>query len=102
GTHSGSRVIYLNRCEDGCQISPGFEDSRSNRSSIIDSTIELSEWQHSEAGWREMVACVRELYAPFDVIVTDVDPGQEPHFEAMVAGAPGEAGFPMAGGVAPF
>ncbi len=102
GSNTGSRLLFLNRCEGGCTISPGFEDSRSNHSSIIGSPRELSEWPHSDDDWDAMRRCVEGLYAPFEIAVTDVDPGNEPHYEAIVAGTGPELGFPMAGGVAPF
>ena len=102
GTSTGSRILYLNRCLGGCELSPGFEDSRSNHSSIIKNSRNLSEFKHSEEDWREVVDCVRQLYAPFEIKVVDEDPGQADHFEAMVAGTAVEAGFLGAGGVSPF
>ncbi len=102
GGRSGSRILYLNRCIGGCSVSPGFEDSRTNTSSILGRAIELSEWSHSDKDWDNMVNCVRQLYRPFDVVVTDVDPGDRSHFEAMVAGTPLEGSFTRAGGVSPF
>jgi hypothetical protein len=99
-----TRLIYLNGCFDGgCAVSPGFESSIDNRSAIIGNTIQLSPFQWGEEKWRQVVDCVRETYAPFDVIITDQDPSPMPHFEAMVAGVPAEAGFqPGIAGVAPF
>jgi hypothetical protein len=99
---SAPKLLYLNRCADGCTVEPGFEDSRTDHSSIIDSTIELSPFNKSNADWERIVGCVRRLYAPFEIEVTSEDPGDEPHFEAIVAGYPSEAGFPQAGGVSPF
>jgi MYXO-CTERM domain-containing protein len=42
------------------------------------------------------------IYAPFGIVVTDVDPSPMPHDEALVCGSGGLAGFGGAGGVAPF
>jgi hypothetical protein len=102
GTNTGSRILYLNRCVGGCVIEPGFEDSRTNHSSIVETTRNISEFRHSDEDWQYIVDCVRELYAPFDVLVTDEDPGDISHSEAIVAGTAVEAGFLGAGGVAPF
>jgi hypothetical protein len=57
-----------------------------------------------DAQWAEMVACVTELYAPYDVVVTDVDPGMSvPHHEAVAAGTPDDMGIgPGVGGVGPL
>lgn len=102
GASSTSRILYLNRCVGGCSVTPGFEDSRTNHSSILGRSIQLSEWTHGEENWEQVVNCVRGLYAPFDIVVTDSDPGDQSHFEAMVAGTPLEGSFTRAGGVSPF
>src|SRR5690606_38777936 len=78
-------------------------DSRTDRSSIARAQTTLTPWPHGEAAWNNLVACVREMYAPFDIDVTDVDPGTANHFEVMIAGVPEAFGFPRdVGGVAPF
>lgn len=98
-----SNVIYMNRCAGGCTVTPGFEDSRTNHSSIIERTAVLDEFPHGDEAWDEVVACVRAIYEPFDIVVTDVDPGDQPHFETMVAGDPEDVGQPEnVGGVSPF
>jgi hypothetical protein len=49
------------------------------------------------------MTCVWQMYAPFDVEVTDVDPGPAPHIESMVGGTPGQVGMSQGvGGVAPM
>ncbi len=103
--HPGSHILFANRCRGGCTITPGFpDDSRANRSSIVNTTSNISEYQYGDASWDAMMECLRGLYEPFDVQVTDVDPGPDtPHFEAIVAGTPGQAGQPGGVlGVAPF
>jgi len=98
-----SRVLFLNRCRGGCTIHPGNDDSRVDESSIIWRESQLAAFPHGDAAWQRVVDCVRTLYSPFDVEVTDVDPGDQPHFEAMVAGDPGDLDMPRnVGGVAPF
>ncbi|RMH44006.1 MAG: hypothetical protein D6689_03655 [Deltaproteobacteria bacterium] len=83
-------------------MTPGVEDSRTNRSSIVNSTVQLPPYPYGDASWSEVVRCVRNMFEPFDVEITDVDPGSTPHFEAMVAGSPQDAGFANdVGGVAP-
>ena len=100
-----SNVIYLNGCFDGgCTITPGFESSIMNRSSIIGgSTRQIPAFDGSPETWEAIVDCVRSTYAPFDVVVTDQDPSPAPHFEAIVAGTPSDIGRPNGvAGVAPF
>lgn len=87
-----SRILFINRCLGDCIISPGFEDSGSNHSSIIGGTRTLTEYEGSEAQWDEIMACARRVFAPFDVEVTDVDPGNVAHMESIVAGTSGQFG----------
>lgn len=99
-----NNIIFLNRCVGGCTISPGGNDSRTNRSSIVGSTVNLSEWGKGDAQWKQLVDCVTALYDPYDIVITDVDPGPNvEHFEAIVAGRSSEiGGGSNIGGIAPF
>jgi uncharacterized protein (TIGR03382 family) len=100
---SVSHVVYLNSClPDGCNVSPGFDDSRTDHSSIPQSPAHLAGYPWGQASWTNLVQCVRDMYAPFDVQITDQDPGDAPHFELMVGGNSTDIGVPGAGGVAPF
>jgi uncharacterized protein (TIGR03382 family) len=99
-----SHTLFLNPClPDGCTVMPGLDDSRTNKSTIARAQTQLTAWPHGEAAWQDLVRCVSDMYAPFDIHVTDVDPGTADHFEVMVAGTPGALGLPTGvGGVAPF
>ncbi len=102
-----SHTLYLNDClPNGCLVQPGFDDSRSNHSSIAQEPSRLSAYTHGDAHWSELVACVRETFAPFDIDIVTDDPGQADHFEVMIGGTFRElvSGLmpPSAGGVAPF
>ncbi len=99
-----SNIVYLNPClPNGCTVQPGFDDSRTNKSSIPNATATLTAWPHGTTAWNNLVQCVRDGFAPFDIQVTDVDPGPNVnHFEVMIAGNAAAIGVPGAGGVAPF
>jgi uncharacterized protein (TIGR03382 family) len=100
-----SRVIYLRRCPpSGCLLHPGMDDSRTDTSSIVASNATLSGFTQSQDVWDRLLACMRATYAPFNIGVTDVDPGNVPHFEHVIGGRPTELSpsFAGAGGVAPF
>jgi hypothetical protein len=99
-----AKIIYLNRCESGCTIRSGYpnlDDSVANISSIIQQTANMSPFHHSDAVWQRTVDCVKFVYLPFGVEVVTEDPSPLPHFEAIVAGTPDEAGFDpdLVGGV---
>jgi hypothetical protein len=98
--HETSKIIFLNRCVGGCNMISGQHNAITNSSPAIPTGgAVISEFEHGDATWNAVVQCVRELYSPYDVMVTDVDPGGVPHHEAIVAGSPVDIGYnPMAGG----
>lgn len=98
-----SKILFLNRCANGCEITPGRNDSRYNTSTIVAGPSLVTAWRHGDQSWQELVDCVKELYAPYDVDVTDVDPGDNIfHHEAIVAGVYQDIGYETpVGGVAP-
>lgn len=100
-----SRLIYIKRCPPaGCVLHPGTEDSRTDTSSIAAGVVTLTGFKQTQEVWDRMMACVRETYAPFNIGITDVDPGNVPHFEHVVGGRPTELSPDLAGagGVSPF
>ncbi len=100
--HAENAVLYLDRCAGGCAIEPGVDDARIDTSSLLPGPVTISEFRHGDAAWDAVVDCVRATYAPFAIEVTDVDPGDAPHFEAKVAGEPADIGATGIGGLAPF
>ncbi len=98
-----SNIIFLNRCAGGCRVFPGARsDARANTSSIIDEESVVTQFEHGDDAWNAVVACVKETYAPYNVVVVDEDPGPNViHHEAIVAGSPSDIGKTGIGGVAP-
>ncbi|HEY4244609.1 MAG TPA: Ig-like domain-containing protein [Kofleriaceae bacterium] len=103
---SYSHLLYLNDClPNGCSVSPGFDDSLTNHSSIAESLVHLDAWNGGDSAWQDLLQCVTDTYAPFDVQITDQDPGPSvAHFEVMVGGTAQQLNSQLvgAGGVAPF
>jgi Big-like domain-containing protein len=105
-THPGATwIIYLNR--NGGRYDPGWpDDSQTNRSSVLSFTLgsgaDIPAYSFGDASWQQVLDCVRDLYADFDVYITDEDPGDTPHMETVVGGSPGTIGLPPGvGGIAP-
>ncbi len=100
---NSSKIIFLNRCADGCAIKSGGNDSRTNQS-YIGRPGTISAWGKGDEQWEQLVDCVKAMYDPYDMVITDVDPGPNvEHFEAIVAGRAGDIGISQGvGGVAPF
>src|SRR5688572_285341 len=62
-----SKVVYLNR--GGVTLDPGDNDSRTNKSTLAKQRTQIPAWNTSDATWQATVACMKELFAPFDVTI---------------------------------
>ena len=95
-------VLFLNRCTGGCLVTQnGTNDARNQKTSILPNPGEylISEF-HNDAGlggsaaddeWNQIVTCVKDVYSPYNITVTDVQPADGVIYnEAIVAGSPGE------------
>jgi hypothetical protein len=99
-----SNIIYLNRCASGCTVTKA-----ANNNSITDQTwfaqgtngqqYHLPAFAWGDDVWNQIVACVKDVYAPYDVVVTDVDPGSMPHTEVYASGLDSDIGLSNSGGV---
>ncbi|MBL0220697.1 MAG: hypothetical protein IPQ07_43370 [Myxococcales bacterium] len=99
-----SNVIYLNNCKpNGCQVTPGNDDSVNNRSSIPDQASTVSPWGYSDAVWTQVVDCVKATYAPFGVQIVTSRPTSGNYHMAIVAGTPQNVQMQQGvGGVSPY
>jgi MYXO-CTERM domain-containing protein len=120
-----SPILFLNRCKGGCTVHTGIDDARANSSSIpcpgggaspgddcpvSSGDVLIEEFQNSngeggaaaDAEWAQVMQCVRELYSPYAITVTDTVPaGGLSHNQGIVAGRPVNIGWSGIGGVAP-
>lgn len=107
-----SQTLYLERCLGGCTVRKGgLNDARTSTSTIPQpgslcsdpaSGCNISEFvgtsgtlgAQTDQEWAEIVQCVREVYSPYQVTVTDVKPAAGvTHHLAILAGNPGEIGL---------
>ncbi len=99
-----SRIIYLKRCPSGgCVVHFGtVDDSLTQTSTLPDGADKtIGAFNEGDQVWSDLVDCVRTTYSPFNVTVTDVDPGSTvPHFENIVGGQPTDLNAGLTGGVA--
>jgi hypothetical protein len=94
------RIIYMNRF--GATLTPGMNNSTSNTTTLFNNTTNVPAYTGGDARWAEVMACMREIYGPFNVTITEEDPGETPHIESIVGGTPTELGLdPGIGGIAP-
>jgi hypothetical protein len=98
---AASRTVYLNK--NGVTLSPGANDSVNNRSTVVTQPTTLPAWNVSASVWASTVSCIREVFAPFNITITETDPGSVPHMEAVFGGSPTLVGMPNnLAGVSPF
>lgn len=95
-------ILFIQRCSGGLDLSPGAEDSINNTSTIVPGPVTLPEYPFGNDSWAQVMANAREIFSPFNIEVTDEDPGPVAHDEAVVCGDAVDVGVPGAGGVAPF
>lgn len=86
-------ILFLNRCPGGATYVPGFEDSRTDTSSIVPFAGTLTEFPLDDDAWNQVVAETRDIFGAYDLIITDVDPGDQPHHEVAVCGEADQIGF---------
>lgn len=101
-----SSTLYLERCIGDCTINGGgINDARTNTSSIPSGPgpYTIAEFRGSggstgtaaDADWNAVVACVKEVYSPFNVVVTDQKPAPGVSYHmAIVAGTSANIGLP--------
>jgi uncharacterized protein (TIGR03382 family) len=94
-------LLYMNK--DGGTYTPGNNDSRTNRSTVLQETRIVPAWEVDAGTWADVMSCVRAQFADYDIEVTDVDPGSAAHIESVVGGSPADLGLPEGvAGVSPF
>lgn len=100
---AGPRIIYLNKNGGTYYPGNGIDNSSSNRSSLVSQTVTMPPYSRSAADWAQLMALTKQTYAPFNVVVTDQDPGAAPHVEVVVSGHPSMIGQPSsAAGISPL
>lgn len=101
-----SRTIFLERGPR--ELTAGTDDAPRGVSSVVahqgTAARRVPGWKGSDKAWRQTVACVRALFAPFDVVVTDERPATDDHILVVVGGRAGDLGVKDRGvaGLAPF
>lgn len=99
-----SPIIYLNRCTGGCMVTRSdHNDAKLHLATMVQTGV-LSEFANdagqtgaaADAEWAQIVQCVKEVYSPFNLTVTDQLPASNVNWtEGMVGGQPTDLGFPV-------
>jgi hypothetical protein len=100
-------TLFVNRCAGGCRVvKSGIDDARVHASSIpvgAATDYMISEFAWGDTEWAGILQCMKEVYSPYNIKITDVqpDPGV-PYNESIIAGRPIEVGRSGIGGIAPI
>lgn len=99
-----THTIFMHRCVGAsCTVAQGNTNATAEPAKSSLGHGVLSPFSQGDETWNKVVACMKEVYAPFNVEITESDPGAAPHFEIMVGGKPQELGMSAGiGGVSPF
>jgi MYXO-CTERM domain-containing protein len=99
-----SNVIFLNNCQpSGCVVRNvgGVDDSTHDYSSIGQGTVQP--FMYDATTWNDVVGCVKNVFAPFNVQIVATRPSSGSYLEILVAGVPQNIGQGSGvGGIAPF
>src|SRR5215813_9686169 len=75
-------IVFLERA--GGHYEPGrADDATANLSVVVDVARDLPPWPSTAASWDAVAACIRTGLAPFAADVTEIDPGEVPHYELV-------------------
>lgn len=101
----GTRVVYLDRYARA--YVGGADDAQAGVSSVVSSQklaqVTLGGFQQGDGPWAQLVSCIRDQYARYDVAVTDIRPVTPGYVEAHFGGTGAELGLTDgAGGIAPI
>jgi len=91
GVLSG-QVIYLNNCANGCDLKVGGEDASTMTSEIAKNPVHWDEFAWQPGEWEQVLTCVKQVYSPYNVTVTDQLPQSSYNME-IVAGDPTQIGL---------
>jgi hypothetical protein len=95
------RTLFVNF--NGGTYTPGSNNSSTNRSSIPTQVSFVPAYEGTATARAQVLDCIRNRFAPFNIVVTDVDPGAAVHVEAVMGGNPQDVGMGSGvGGVAPM
>src|SRR5262249_5328632 len=101
---SVSPIIYANRCSGGCMVTQSdHNDAHNHLSTMVKpGTSILQEFQNdagmtgapADAEWGQVLQCLKEIYSPFNITVTDqLPPASMNYTELMIGGQPTDLGF---------
>ena len=102
-----SKVIYMAR--SGVELRPGDDYAAQGVSSVLanagNKPVKTRAFNGGDAKWKSIMTCVKKMFSPFDVVVTDERPTDDQFMMVVVGGKPADIGVTdghHVSGLAPF
>jgi hypothetical protein len=87
------RVLFLDRCANGCTVMNNGNDATTDSSTIPTATAMLSAFAFGDSDWAGVLKCVQDVYSAYDIQVVDVKPDAATLYnKTFVAGLPSQIG----------
>ncbi len=86
-------TLFVNQCTSGCNVKVGMDDSATDTSSIPGGPATLAEYAWTGTQWADLMTCVKEVYSPYNIIITDQRPIGGDYNMIYVAGSPQDVGI---------
>jgi hypothetical protein len=90
-------------------LTPGTDDAAHGASGVVlarhpQGAVSMPGWKGSKSGWTKLIACVKKMFAPFDVAVVEERPPHDEYVLVAVGGRPKDLGLKdkHVTGLAPF
>lgn len=98
-----THTLFLNRCANGCMVTPGTSNAETDTSDIASQPSTLAAFSAGDTAWNQVVSCVQATMSRFNITVTDTRPTSGHYFEVMVAGLAQDLNLPAdVGGIADY
>jgi hypothetical protein len=92
-----ANIVFLNR-NGGTFYSGNADDSVTNTAVSLMATsvsdFEFSAWLYNDATWNSVMTTMADIFSPFDILVTDTDPGAVDHIEIVLTNDTSGSVFP--------
>src|SRR5687767_6378303 len=80
---AGGKTLFLNRAGGTYNGAPADDATLNNTKVLGTDTYAVPAYPYGDPSWSSIKTCVTMAFAPFNVVVTDVDPGTAPHHELV-------------------
>jgi hypothetical protein len=88
GADGAPQVVYLHRHGGTYRDGRGSDPARNVSWLLRFSEAEIEPYDGDDEDWEALVACMREQFAPFGIVVTDQEPSSGDYIETVFTGGP--------------